>query len=106
MIFSPPELKLPAPCWKFARVTDELTPKLLPDTINEAPVEDRLVRVVAGLAPSKVTVLPEPIVTAATFAPSGIAPPVQLAADDQLPDVPPTQLTEASCVIVLAAFDW
>lgn len=96
---NPPDAKFPAPCWKLNRLTGDATLKLLPETISDAPADDNVDRLVAWLAPSKVTVLPEPIVTAATFAPSGIAPPVQFAADDQLPVAPPVQLTDGSWVI-------
>lgn len=67
--------------------------------IRVAPVEDRLLRVVTGFAASKVTLVLAGMLTAATLAPSGIAPPAQLPVEDHKPDVPPVQLTEASWVM-------
>lgn len=45
--FKPPALKLPAPCWKLLTVTGVATPRLLPETISDAPADDKLVRLVA-----------------------------------------------------------
>ena len=95
-----PKVMPPAPTFRVPAVCDRLPPAPVSPSMLTAPLCAGATTVLP-----KLTVTPDEITTLATLAKSGTAPPTQLAGSNQLPDVPPCQVTEFNRVMALVLLD-